>query len=273
VPAADPPPDRSHRQASGRGALGDAAPGVDLIATLLLSAAAVLAAAFVKGAIGFGFPTLSTPLLAMVLDVKSAVAVLILPNIVMDGLQAARTPGLLATLRRLGPLIACGMVGTVIGTRALVGLSSRAAVGVLGGFVLAFVVLNATPVKLQVPPRWERWVSPPAGLLAGIVGGMTNVPGTPLVIYFYALSMPKAEFVRSVAVSFVIYKLTQLAAVVWFGLLTPALLGWSLAITGLALLTFRLGLAVQDRFDQRTFSRAVLVFLAALGTWLITRSL
>jgi len=234
---------------------------------------AVLAAGFVKGTIGFGFPTLSTPLLAMVMDVKSAVAVLILPNIVMDGLQAIRSPGLRATMRRLGLLMVCGMAGTIIGTRALIGLSPRAAVGVLGGFVLAFVVLNATPLKVRVSPRWEGWLSPPVGLLAGIVGGITNVPGTPLVIYFYALSMAKAEFVRSVAFSFVVYKVTQLTAVLWFGLLTPALFGWSVAVTALALVTFRLGLAVQDRFDQKTFSRAVLVFLAVLGGWLVLRAL
>ena len=46
-----------------------------------LMAAVVLGAAFVKGAIGFGFPTLGTPLLSLVVDVKTAVVVLILPNI------------------------------------------------------------------------------------------------------------------------------------------------------------------------------------------------
>jgi uncharacterized membrane protein YfcA len=240
---------------------------------MLFSAAAVLAAAFIKGAIGFGFPTVATPLLAMVLDVKAVVAVLVLPNIVMDALQAVRSPGLPATARRLGLLLVCGMVGMFIGTRALVGLSPRVAVGVLGGFVVAFVVLNATPLKLRVSSRWEPWLSPPIGLLVGIIGGITNVPGTPLVIYFYALSMEKVEFVRAVAFSFVVFKVTQLGAVLWFGLLTPALLGWSVAVTALALVTFRLGLAVQDRFDQKTFSRAVLVFLAVLGGWLVLRAL
>jgi hypothetical protein len=30
---------------------------------------------------------------------------------------------------------------------------------------------------------------------------------------------------------------------------------------------------VQDRLDQRTFNRAVLVFLAVLGAWLLIRGL
>src|SRR5215470_5621359 len=50
--------------------------------TALLAAAAVMAAAFVKGSIGFGFPVLGTPLLSLVLGVKAAVVVLIVPNII-----------------------------------------------------------------------------------------------------------------------------------------------------------------------------------------------
>jgi uncharacterized membrane protein YfcA len=36
-------------------------------------ATVVLAAAFIKGAIGFGFPSLATPLLSLFVDVKTAV--------------------------------------------------------------------------------------------------------------------------------------------------------------------------------------------------------
>ena len=42
-------------------------------------------AAFVKGAIGFGYPLIATPLLALATDVRTAVAVLLIPNILMDG--------------------------------------------------------------------------------------------------------------------------------------------------------------------------------------------
>ena len=82
-------------------------------------AAVVLGAAFVKGAIGFGFPALGTPLLSLLVDVKTAVVVLILPNIVMDGIQFARRGTPLATVRRFWVLLAAGALGTVLGTRAL----------------------------------------------------------------------------------------------------------------------------------------------------------
>jgi hypothetical protein len=239
---------------------------------LPLLALAVAVAAFVKGAIGFGFPTLGTPLLALIVDVKTAFLVLIVPNIVMDGIQLVRAGAPGATARRLGPLVAFGAVGMVLGTHLLASLASSTVMRILGGFILAFVVLSVTRLSPRVPPRWEPWASPVAGFVAGVVGGITNVPGTPLVLYFYALGFGKREFVSAVAFSFVLYKLVQLGAVSWYGLMSWPLLGWSVVLTGAALGAFAVGLRVQDRLEARTFNRVVLLFLAALGGWLVIRS-
>ena len=198
---------------------------------------------------------------------------LIVPNIVMDSVQFARRGAPLATVRRLAVLLVFGGVGTVLGTRLLVGLSSRTVTLVLGGFICLFVVLNSTRFTVRVPPGWEPWLSVPVGLITGVVGGITNTPGTPLVIYFYALGLTKHDFVGSIAFTFIVYKLVQLGAVISYGLLTWPLVGVSLALTAVALLGFRLGLLVQDRLDQHAFNRAILIFLAALGAGLIYRSL
>jgi uncharacterized membrane protein YfcA len=166
-----------------------------------------------------------------------------------------------------------GVGGTFLGTQLLALVASRHALLILGGFVLAFVAVNASRLSPSVRPEWEWFLAPIAGLVAGVVGGITNVQGPPLVLYFYALGLEKAEFARSVSVSFIIYKLAQLAAVIQVGLMTWPLFGLSLLASGLSLGTFWLGLKVQDRVDQATFNRAILGFLALLGSWLIFRAL
>ena len=55
--------------------------------TQLLVGAALLLAAFVKGATGLGFPLIATPMVALLLDIRTAVTVLILPNLLMDSAQ------------------------------------------------------------------------------------------------------------------------------------------------------------------------------------------
>ena len=238
-----------------------------------LTAAAVLVAAFVKGAIGFGFPTLATPLVALVVDVKSAVAILILPNIVMDALQALRQGSIGPTLRRFTVLLGFGALGTYVGTQLLVVLSVRTATAVLGTVVLVVAAINASRWAPRIPPTATRWLDPVAGTVAGIMGGLTNVPGTPLVLYFVALGLPKQDFVRAVAVTFLVYKLFQLGTVIWFGLLTPWLVAVSIVLTLVALVGFRMGLAIQDRLDQATFGRVTIGVLGALGAWLLVRAL
>lgn len=234
-------------------------------------AAVVLAAGFIKGAIGFGFPSLATPLLSLVVDVKTAVVVLILPNIVMDGIQFARRGAPLATVRRFGTLLLSGGVGIVLGTRVLTLLSPRTATLILGVFVLLFVALSVTGLAPKIPPHWEPWLSPPAGFAAGVIGGVTNSPATALVLYFHEIGLAKHDFISSIAFTFFFYKLVQLGAVTWYGLLPWSLLGVSVALTAVALAGFAVGLRVQDRLDQRSFNRVVLVFLAVLGAWLLVR--
>ena len=243
------------------------------LTTLFGAVAAVLLAAFLKGIVGFGFPTTSTLLLALFLDVRIAVALVIIPNIVMDGVQMARRGHVLQTAQRLAVTLATGAVGIVAGTWLLVLLPAWVATLVLGVFTLAFVALNATPFTPRLGPEWERPLAPAAGFVSGIVGGLTNTPGTTLVIFFYALGFPKEEFIRSIAVSFVVFKAVQLGAVAHFGLMSWGLFTVSLGLTGVALIGFYGGLRVQDRLDQRSFNRAVLAFLALLGCWLVFRSL
>jgi uncharacterized membrane protein YfcA len=211
--------------------------------------------------------------LALVVDVKTAVAALVIPNLVMDGLQLRRQGPLGATPRRLAPLLVFTMLGTIVGTKLLVVLSGRTATLILGAFVLGFVALDLARFSPRVPAGWERLLAPPVGLAAGVMGGITNAPGTALALYFVALGMDKREFVRSIAFTFLVVKAVQFASLGWYGLLGWPLVLGSLGLTAAGLAGFGLGVRVQDRLDQRAFNRGVLVFLATLGAWLVVRTL
>ena len=217
---------------------------------------------------------MGTPLLALVVDdVKTAVPLLIVPNLVMDGFQLQRQGPIGDAPRRLVPLLIFTIVGTIIGTKLLVMLSARAATLILGAFVLGFVVLDLARVTPRIPQGWERRLAPPVGLVAGVMGGITNSPGTVLALYFVALGMDKREFVRSIALTFLVVKGVQLLTLAWYGLFGSHLVLGTLGLTVAGLAGFWLGVRLQDSLDQRTFNRAVLVFLAILGVWLVARAL
>src|SRR3989441_6359758 len=77
--------------------------------------------------------------------------------------------------------------------------------------------------------------------------------------------MEKDEFVRSIAVTFLAYKLVQLVSLVTVGLLDGRLFGASLALTAVAVGAVALGLRGQDRLDARAVNPGLLLFFSANG--------
>jgi len=76
-----------------------------------------------------------------------------------------------------------------------------------------------------------------------------------------------------VAVTFIVVKVVQLAAVAWYGLFDAWLLVISLGLTIVALAGFAVGARLQDWIPARAFNRAVLGFLVLTGAWLIFKGL
>jgi len=66
---------------------------------------------------------------------------------------------------------------------------------------------------------------------------------------------------------------SQLAAISRWGLYTPAVLRWSVTLTGVALAAFWVGLKTQDRVRQETFTRLLRFLLAAMALVFIYRGL
>ena len=70
------------------------------VETILLVSVVFLIAGFVKGVIGLGLPTVSLALLAATIGLKPAVAVLILPALATNAIQAMTGSSLLEIVRR-----------------------------------------------------------------------------------------------------------------------------------------------------------------------------
>jgi uncharacterized membrane protein YfcA len=232
----------------------------------------VAVAAFVKGAIGFGFPGIATPVVALVADVRTAVVVLLVPNLVMDAWQLARRPGLGRAVRRHAALLAAGVAGMALGTQVMLAVPPAVLLAGLGGVTLAAVGLGLARPGGRLPARLEAPLGPVAGFAAGLMGGLTNVVGVPLILYFQGVGLERGEFVRAVAAGFLTLKATQLVAV-WRGVpLDPGLAGPAVAVLAVGLAAFAVGLQVQDRVEPAAFRRWVLGVMAVLGVAMLARA-
>lgn len=233
----------------------------------------LLIAAYVKGATGMGFPLLATPILAFLIDIRIAIALLLIPNILMDLIQIIRGRLLSSQFRRLSPLLLCGVIGVFLGTRVLVSVPLAAVNLVLGLIVLSFVLSSALDLSPSIPSSWEALFGALVGLTGGFLNGMTNIFSPLAVVYLYGLKLTKVEFIKALASIFFTMKLSQLIALSRWQLLTTALVGQSLLLTVFVMLGFFAGLKTQDRLNQRAFNRAILVLLFLMGLGLIVKAL
>jgi uncharacterized membrane protein YfcA len=246
---------------------------MDFDLTLVLVGIALLFAAFVKGASGLGFPLIATPTVALLLDIRTAITILILPNIVMDIAQVFRDGFPFAVLRRFAWFFLATIVGVFLGTAVLVNLPVWILNFCLGVMVLVFVTFNWLKVDFRITPGLEKLLVFPIGFLSGFLNGITNASGPVLAIYLYSLRLEKREFIKSIATIFVFTKVSQLAAVSTWNLFNSATLLLSLQVTLFTLAGFYVGLKTQDRIHQQTFNRALLILLFVIGVTLLGRAL
>lgn len=241
--------------------------------THVLIGASLLIAAFIKGATGLGFPLIATPAIALLLDIRTAVTVLILPNLFMDSAQVVRDGLPYEVFRRFSNVIVPTIIGVFLGTMVLVRMPLWILNFCLGVMVLAFVFSNLLKFHLTVSPRSEKILSPVFGFVSGFLNGMTNAAGPTLAIYLYSLKLDKRTFVKSLATIFVITKLTQLVAISTWNLFNRETITLSVQVLLFTLAGFYAGIKAQDRINQVNFNRGLLALLCAIGVALVARAL
>ncbi len=235
-------------------------------------AGAIFIAALNKGTFGMGFPLIATPLIALLSDVPTAVVLTLFPNICMDLYQSFNRPWQREDIRRVLPLILPGVAGIFVGTKLLATLPGPTLNLCLGLMILAFTVSQLMPWKPTLPRSNRTLWTTAAGVVAGVIGGVTNV-FSPVAIYFYAMELEKAAFVQSLGAAFLAFKLTQVATTYHFELWTGTLAMLSLPLAVIALSGYWCGRRIQVRLPETTFRKAVLVILSVAGVSLVLRSL
>jgi hypothetical protein len=237
---------------------------------LALAALALFVGGAVKGVAALGLPLVAIPLLTLVVGLKHAVALTVVPMVVSNLVQSFQGGNFRRSLRQFRVLAPILFVFALIGTRLLVRVPQRTLELVLG---LALVVLPLAMhfrPGLELRPAQRRWGDPLIGIIAGLLGGMAAYYGPPLMIYVLGLRLPKAEFVSGISLLYWIAGLGLFIGVYGFGVADPSLLGISVLLLLPMGAGMWLGQRVQLRLSEPAFARLlVAVYLATGATFII----
>lgn len=239
---------------------------------ILAIALTFLLAGGVKGVIGLGLPTVSLGLLTAVLDLPSAMALMIVPSFVTNLWQALQGGALWTLLCRLWPFLLAATVTIGLGAQALSRVDLPVLSALLGGLLIAYALLALKGVRLALSTRQERWSGPALGTINGVLTGMTGSFVVPGVLFLQALGLSRDHLVQAMGILFTLSTLA-LAVALGAGRLWTAELGLASVLAVVpAILGMVLGARLRSRLSESAFRRVFFWSILVLGAYIAARA-
>ncbi len=239
----------------------------------LVVAAVFLLAGGVKGIVGLGLPTISLGLLTAVIGLPTAIALMLAPSFLTNVWQALAGGPVAPVLSRLWPFLVAATAFVWAGALLAGHLPVDALAVLLGATLIAYGAFGLLRPGFALKRAAERWVGPAAGVVNGVISGMTGSSVMPGVAYFQAIGLPRQQLVQ--AMGFLFALSSGMLAV---ALATTGRLGWELGLGSLlavlpALAGMELGRRVRNRLSETLFRRCLFIALGGLGIHLILTAL
>lgn len=242
--------------------------------TITLSTIAVtfLLAGAVKGIIGLGLPVVSLGVLAALLDLPTAMTLLIVPSFVTNLYQASVGGHLIAIFQRIWLFLVTAMATVWLGAAALTTIDLEYLTALLGLLLATYGMLNLIGFRPVILTRHEKWMGPAFGLANGILTGMTGSFMVPGVMYLQGIGLSRNELVQAMGMLF-----TASTVALALALGTNAILSLELsAVSALAVIPSLVGMAagqyLREYLSDIRFNYVFFSAIFLLGTYIFVGS-
>jgi uncharacterized membrane protein YfcA len=218
-----------------------------------------LFAAFVNGALGYGFSSLTVPVALLFFTNRilnpALVLIEVLINLYVLFINRASVP---AVWKRVYPILIGLLPGIALGSYLLASLHPGWIKFVTYSVLLPLILMQAAGIRR--PIRSERAIGLPFGAGLGFLYSVTTVSGPPLAILFNNQGLVKREFRAGLGVVRVTE--SSLTAIVYYhlGLFSAESQGIFLTIIPGVLVGIPLGAYLIRRLDAETFRRICMSF-------------
>jgi uncharacterized protein len=239
--------------------------------TLLLIAAILFLAGFVKGVIGFGLPAIAVGLLGLMMTPLQAASLLLVPNIVTNIWQMLTGGAFISLFKRLYPLF----LGIALGVAATEYLTGGKDLGwakiLLGLTLMIYAILGLLAIRFSVPSGLQKSCGVIAGLLTGAMTLATGVFVIPSGPYLQAIGLEKDELVQAMGMTFFISSLALGLALMGRGMMNTTAAGASFLALIPALGAMIVGQRLRAKISQQLFKRLFYIGMLLLGAFLMLK--
>ena len=233
--------------------------------------AALVFSAFIKGSLGLGFSTICVAILVHVVDLKTAISIVLFPSLLSNLIVMIDAGHFRASLAQFWLMLLMAMPGMWLGFQLLNQVDNRGSLLLLGGVLMVYGVLG------YWQRHWRLFVRRPApmnaliGLSTGMVNGATGSQIFPIMPYLLSLPISKDLLVQTINLSFTLCSLLMLALLWSAGHLDVT----SSAAFSLGILPVALGVWLGNRarryMQDDLYRRLAMVLMTVLGLLITLR--
>lgn len=246
--------------------------GLILSSPLWLAAAGVLfLAGMTQGALGFGFPAISTPLLVLMFDVKTAIILNLLPNFIVNLISVVRGGNWSASLGKYWPVAVYVLIGSFLGASFLI-VAPQEPIRLMLALMIVAYLYQQRLAKLDWSwlVRYPRLSACAFGMTGGFFSGSVNNSLPPLLIYFMLLGVETAVMTQILNLCFLGGKVVQATTLAAAGEIRVSAALANIPLTLVALAGMYAGMKLQARISAQAYGkvlRYVLFAIALLLAW------
>ena len=224
---------------------------------------------FIHGSIGFGFPMVATPLLALFTDIQTAIVLTFIPTLLVNLISIVSEGNILLAARRNLSLALFAMLGSAVGTQIMLSVNSDIFKGLLGIVIIIYLLVEKTKLKLSWIRLYPRLSKLTFGISAGMVGGLTNVMAPVLIIYSLESKHSKSEIVQASNLCFLFGKIIQILLFTLNNKFTLNELSTSTVMLIVSSIGLYVGISLKKNINERVYRKIIRALLFTLAAVLL----
>ena len=240
---------------------------------LILGVLALVLGGILKGATGSGAPIVAVPVLVLLYDVPTAVAIMSMPNLVTNGWQGWRNRAHLGRRRFWLGFAAGGLAGAGIGSALLASLHSDVLVVMVAVFVICYIAFRLAHPSWSLARDKGEPLATPVGTVAGILFGTMGLSAPVSITFLNAMRLERGEFVATISFFFFTMGLAQVPLLLAFHILDAPRMALSILASLPILAGMPAGVRMARLLSPRAFDRVILVLLAVIALRMLVRVL
>jgi uncharacterized membrane protein YfcA len=218
--------------------------------------AAIFVAGLSQGALGFGFPAISTPVLALMTDIKTAVLLNLLPNMTVNVISVIQGGNWRASLGVHWPVAVYALIGSFIGASVLILAPQEPLRLLLAAIILVYLYQKQIALlNWNALMRRPRLAQAGFGLTGGFFSGSVNNSLPPLLIYFMLLGVETVVMTQMLNLCFLGGKMVQAATLAGAGELSLRAAAANVPLTLVALAGMAAGQRMQRWMNAATYQK------------------